>query len=231
MARDLRIFDWRRGCVPIDQVFRAGGEDGGGGLTLGGFESRSPEPGGRAELVMAFNTFGTVAANLDASWTISRIMNGAIFRIGIYRSVQLVTAAALGGSDIGEPWRSGRPWGNDQNWSFNPTAPVAQAALRGSVECVIDMSTVGEMLRIGHVIGFAVDGYDFAHVVMDIEYEDGIATLEVSPPLRRPLTTDDVMTMRPKMLVTCSNGRDVMDTFRKGKHMAFNAARFVEALV
>jgi hypothetical protein len=231
MARKVSIYDWRINCAPIDQVFHAGGQDAGGQLTLGGYTNTNPEPGGRGSLVMNFNTFGGEAANLDASWTISRITNGSCFRIALYSSVQLVSAASLGVSETGNPWSNGEAWDNGQNWAPNYFAPIDQGALRGSIYCVLDMSNFGAVLRIGHVIGFKLDGLDFTHKIMDVSYSGLKATVEVSPPLRRDLTTDDVVLFRPKALVRCSNPNEVMGTFSKGRYMTFGTARFVEALL
>ena len=117
-------------------------------------------------------------------------------------------------------------------WEWNPTANVTATALKGETTVLVDMSTLGEVLLIGHVIGFYEGGYDFAHKVMDISYDAGdIATLTISPPLRRDLTISSEMTFRPKMLVTCSNAREVAGLFQRGRHMAFSAAQFVESLV
>lgn len=226
------IYDWRYSNAPIDQVFRAGGEDGGGGLTLGGYVSGNPEPGGRGELIMNFNAFATEQANLDASWTISRILNKTVFRVGLYNSVQLVKASAFGDLDPdGNPWANDQPWANGQNWAASPTAPVAASALQGEVFCTVDLSEYGNILQNGHVIGFNAEDLDTAHTVMDISYAEGVATIELAPPLRRDLSVTDVMLFRPKMLVTCSNGREVMGNFQSGRHMTFGTARFVEALL
>lgn len=230
------VYSWRSSLVPLDQTYRAGGQATAGGITLGGALISNPEPGGRAELNMSFSTFTSEAQNLDASWTISQILNNAIIRIPVFGyTVQTVSSVDAGGTpldEMGIPWDNGENWDNGMGWEWNPTAPVNAAALKGEASVTVDMSALGEVLLIGHVIGFKVDGYDFAHKVMDISYDAGdIATLTISPPLRRDLTTSDEMTFRPKMLVTCSNAREVSGLFSRGRHMAFSAAQFVEALV
>ncbi|QDP65859.1 MAG: hypothetical protein Unbinned7865contig1001_58 [Prokaryotic dsDNA virus sp.] len=230
------IYSWRSTLVPLDQTFRAGGQATSGGMTLGGAMISNPEPGGRSEINMSFSAFTSEAQNVDASWTISQILNGAVMRIPVFGyTVQTLSAASAGGSVSNE---DGLPWGNDQNWSngmgweWNPTVSVTASALKGSTLVSVDMSALGEVLLIGHVIGFNVNGYDFAHKVMAISYDGSdVATLTISPPLRRDLTTDSEMTFRPKMLVTCSNAREVAGMFSRGRHMQFNTAQFVESLV
>ena len=230
------VYSWRSSLVPLDQTYRAGGQATAGGLTLGGAMISNPEPGGRGELNMAFSTFTSEAQNLDASWTISQILNNAIIRIPIFGyTVQLLSSVAAGGTatdDMGIPWDNNENWDNGMGWEWNPTVPVTATALKGETSVIVDMSALGEVLGIGHVIGFNEGGYDFAHKVMDISYDAGdIAMLTISPPLRRDLTLSSEMTFRPKMLVTCSNAREVGGLFMRGRHMAFSAANFVEALV
>lgn len=226
------IHDWRRDIRPVAQVFRAGGLAVSGGLTLGGAAVSFPEPGGRAELSMQFATLQEVHGPV-ASWTYSRAMNGAIFRIPIFESAQLVSRAALMAGMVGAgiPWSQGQPWGTLENWTWNPTAPVFAAAARGASSFQVDLSDHGAVLNIGHVIGFSEDGYDFAHVVLDIAYDDDVATVTVEPPLRRALTTDSRMRFRPKMLATCRNPEELLSGFQLMRRTTPGAARFVEALV
>jgi len=229
-----KIYDWRGLCSPIDQVFRAGGESTMGGMTLGGFSSENPQPGGRGELVMNFEVFATDEANLDASWTISRLLNGNVMRVPLYRTIQLVPLSSFHAEafENGIPWSESQPWGNGENWAYSPTAPIAAAGLRGSPELKVDLGAYGQILKLGHVFGIYVDGYDFAHKVMDITYDSSdVATIEVSPPLRRDVGTTDGIRFFPTMLVTCANAREVMGNFSSGRHMQLSAARFVEALV
>jgi hypothetical protein len=234
MAYVPTIYDWRRNCAPIDQVFRAGGTSIQAGLTTGGASVESPEPGGRFELFMNFAPFATEEANLDASWTISRILNGNVMRIGLYNTVQLVKASAITAADVdnGIPWSNSQPWATDENWAWSPSSPIAAAALKGASTFTANLAGVGEILKIGHVIGFYVGGFSFAHMVMDIAYDAAdVATVTVEPPLRRALTTSNTMLYRPTAMVTCRNAREVMSNFTSGRHMAFNTARFAEAIV
>lgn len=227
-----RIYDWRLSCEPVNSFFRAGGEAIAGGLTLGGAMVSNPEPGGRAEYVMEFAAFVTEQATRDASWLISRITNGAVMRVPIFDSVQLVPWADLDQEPDGRTWANGETWAGGTLWAANPYAYVSATSATGSETFTADLSPIGRVLQIGHVIGFFSDGYDFAHTVMDIEYDgDDEATVTVSPPLRRAVTADVRMLFRPKMLATCANPSEVAGMFRRGRHVTLGAARMVEALV
>lgn len=223
------IYDWRKSLVPTDQTFVAGGQAVSGGLTLGGAAVVNPEPGGRAVLAMAFPAlFAADLAQTDASWTISRSQSGAVFRVRLCNSVQLVPTVALDVADTGQTWANGEPWANDENWRANPFALVASAASRGAAQIAVDLSVLGQVLQIGHVIGFFLAGYDFAHIVMDIDYDaDDLALVTIQPPLRRPVVEGDLMLFRPSMLVT---GR-VDGTVVQRRRVSLGAVNLVEALV
>lgn len=230
------IYDWRSSLRPAHQMFRAGGQMQEGGLTIGGARVGNPEPGGVAELVCGWNALGRGnSIGRDVSWTISRILSRNIMRFSLCNSPQLVPAADLGVTDLvsgGLPWDGPLLWDNGQPWDWDVRVPVSVAASRGASEVVLDLSTVGEVLQIGHVIGVSVDGYDFAHKVMDVTYDaSDVATAQISPPLRRALTTSHEMSFRPKMLVTCANAREVASLYEYRSFSALNQARFVEALV
>lgn len=229
-----QIYDWRRSLVPVNQTVRAGGEAIRGGLTLGGVFAESPEPGGRAELRMSFPAYyPDVRSSRDASWTFSRIMNGAIMRVHLCNSVQLVSSEALGGRyPKGIMWDNDLPWANGLGWAWRPTAPVARAATRGSTSVRVDLNLFGQILEIGHVVGFSVAGRDYAHVVMDVAYRsDGAAQLTVSPPLRRDLGTDDAMQFRPSMMVQAKNAGEAMGGLISRRFAALGELQYVEALL
>ena len=225
------IYDWRSLCAPINQIFRAGSLATQGGMTLGGASYENPEPGGRAELFMEFAPFATPEANRAASWTVSKLVSGSVFRVPLYETVQVVDSTEFGLTG-GLRWANNLPWSNGQFWKFNAFASFNAAAARGVVSISVDMSAHGEVLQLGHVFGTRLDGYDFTHVVEDIEYDaSDVATITFSPPLRRAATTADEINFRPTMLVQCINAREVMTNFQSGRHMQLSPARFVEALV
>ena len=182
-------------------------------------------------LLMNFATFADDATNLDASWTASRIMNGTVFRIRLYNTVQLVPSLILGSNGVGPLWSNDQPWANGEPWAYDPTAPVAVNALAGAAAFTVDLAEYGPVLKIGHVIGFTVGDHDGAHMVLDIAYDGDVATVTVEPPLRRSLTTDSRMKFRPKMLAKCVNPSEVATNFTSGRHMTFGGATFVEAMI
>ena len=226
------IYDWPTACEPIDQVFRAAGQAIQGGMLLGGAMAQNPEPGGAAELLMSFAAFVTPQANLEASWLMSRITNGAIMRVKLWNTVQLVPWADLDITDTGQTWLDGGAWENGSYWQTSPYAPVTASASKGAETVIVDCSIPGRVLSRGHVIGFRVGDYDFAHIIMAVSYDgDDRATLTIAPPLRRGLTTSNRLFYWPSMLVTCRNAPEVAGQFRRGLHVQLNSAKLVEALV
>ncbi|WP_372993889.1 hypothetical protein [Sulfitobacter sp.] len=228
-----KVYDWRSDIIPNSQTFIAGGQSIQGGLTLGGVSIQSPEPGGRASLTMTFPELRR-QSNLNASWTYSRVMNQSIMRVPLYLSDQLLASSAIGDAGYGNgiPWSEGQPWGSGENWAYSPSAALAAAALKGADTCKVDMSGLGRVLAIGHVVGFSLEGFDFAHVIMDISYDSSdVATVEVQPPMRRAASLGDVMLFRPKMLVTCQNPAEFAGAFSYGLFTQPGQIRFIEAMV
>ena len=91
---------------------------------------------------------------------------------------------------------------------------------------------IAQILSIGHLFGVEVDGYDFTHKVTDIIYDDSdVATVTVSPPLRRDVTTSHSAKFRPKMLAQCTTAREAPRGLRSRRHMEWGQLHFVEALV
>lgn len=228
------IYDWRYTVVPMSQVFLAGGTATAGGMTLGGASVENPEPGGRAELRLEIARIANEDANLDASWLASRLMNGNIFRVKLFApSVQLLSDADLGGStETGVLWDNDLGWSGGQPWAFNPSSAITFGGQAGETTFRYNDSAYGRILKVGHVIGFHVDGYDFAHKVVDISYPSANRTeVTIEPPLRRRITTADRVLFRPSMLATCVNAREAVGNFLYGRAMTFGPLRLVEALV
>ena len=227
------IYEWRRSIVPRDQLVIAGRAAQSGGMTLGGALTSYGVAGGRIMLDMAFSTLKR-EANTDASWTYSQVMAQEILRIPIRCSDQLVPSADLGGAALadGIPWDGGQPWATGENWAWSPFAPLAADALRGAETFTVDMSDAGQVLDLGHVIGFAKGVVETAHVVMAIEYDaDDVATVTVQPSLRRAMDAGDQMLFRPSILATCQNPEALAATFSYGRYTQPGAVRFVEALL
>lgn len=228
------IYDWRDTVVPVKQVFIAGGQSLDGGMTLGGASVENPEPGGRAELRLEFDPFATAATNLDASYLASRMLNSAVFRIRLWQpTVQLLSDTILGGStDLGANWSNNLGWDSDIPWAFEPSSAITLGGAKGATQFRYDTADFGRVLKVGHVIGLRKDGYDFAHMVVDISYPSiNRALLTVEPPLRRTIIAADRILFRPAILATCVNAREVVGNFIYGTSLSFGPARFVEALV
>jgi hypothetical protein len=204
---DPIVYDWPATLVPSAQLFHAPGQVFEGGFTSKGAELVSPEPGGRAYLEMNFNTLKTDRDARLASWLFSKLATGAIFRIPLYRSPQLVPDADLSPltddvPEIGLPWHDDNAvdllWDGDIGWGSEVGSPVTIGALEGGVTFSVDMSSLGNVLLPGHVIGYN----NRAYMVDAIEYDDaGVATITVNPPLRTDAEAGEMITFRPYMIV------------------------------
>lgn len=226
-----KIYDWRGKIIPNDQLFIAAGQETQGQRTLGGFNVTNPEPGGVASLRMTVAMDHSAEANRAASWLASIIQNGRYIRIPIKNSVQLVSSSALGLTTGGLTWSNGQKWSNGQFWRFSPKAAVAGSASKGAATVSINMSGYGQVLEIGHVIGFKSGDYDFAHHVEEVSYSGNTATVTISPPLRRAVTTSDECELRPKMIARCVNPQDAIQGLKRRQYMAFSQLDFVEVLL
>lgn len=204
---DPVVYDWPLSLVPSAQLFHAPGQVFEGGFTSKGAEMVSPEPGGRAYLEMSFNALKTVGDGRLASWLFSKLATGAIFRVPLRISPQLVgdSDLSLGVATVpaaGLPWHDDIGgdllWDGDIGWGAEVGAPVAGAALEGEVTFLVDMSSLGPVLLPGHVIGYD----NRAYMVDAIDYADsGIATITTNPPLRSAVELGEAITFRPFMLV------------------------------
>jgi hypothetical protein len=229
----ISVHIWPESLAPISSVFRAGGQSRQGGFTRGGARLQNPEPGGRATYDLQFAPFATEEANRLASWLVSRFTNGSFMKVPIWRSVQVISASNLDGSAYqnGVPWDNSGPWDNGYGWDYSPIAPVATGSSKGSTELSVDMSSYGQVIDLGHVVGVEVDGYEFSHIVMDVGYSGDTATLEISPPLRRSVTTSTSVKFRPYGIFQCVNPDEVAGLYHAGRHTQLNAAKLVEALI
>jgi hypothetical protein len=226
------IYDWRSTIRPYAEFYNPGGQTDQGGLTLGGFRFEQPEPGGRGALRMQFPHFHDPQSETDASWTIARIRNGAVMRIRMSATSQLVSAEDLGGSDDGLPWSGGLLWANGEPWEWSPRALVSTDALRGAVQFSADLSDFGRVVRIGHVIGLQSGNLDFAHEVMDVSYDEAdVATFTVSPPLRRAVTAGDDLLFRPRIMAVCRNPGSAFGGMEVGQYIKIGDLEFEEALL
>lgn len=226
------IYDWPTSVRIYNGIFFAGGEAIEAGLTSGGARNFAPEPGGRAWMEAEFRTMPHCGA-LDASWLASKSRNGAVFRIPVFNSKQLLSAADLGLSEPtnGILWDNDQPWDTGYGWQFDPGVTAVSAASEGSGSLVIDMSLFGAVLRHGHVIGHGKQGKVAAYHVDDVEYDGLVATASVSPPLRLDVEVNDFISFRPRMMATLQNPDSFRAKFARGKYMSPGAATFEEAIL
>ncbi len=216
MAIVLKV--WDMPTLPVRaQLFYAPGQAFEGGFTSGGVRVTSPEPGGRAYLETELALQKGEWDDPFSSWLMSKT-NGDIFRVKLVATPQLVPAAAMGivtPETPGVPWSAegfydASPWDNSRNWSLGDTgAEVYAVGLEGSTIMQVDMTGFGPIIKHGHVIGHE----DNSYVVDDIEYEDGIATITVKPPLRRDIAVGDLILFRPTFTGSISNGAELRATY------------------
>lgn len=211
MTIDYKIWDFPTLDVR-SQLFHAPGQAFEGGFTSGGVRVTAPEPGGRAYLEVELSLQVNEWDAPFASWIMSKI-NGDIFRVPLVRTPQVVstTSLDLGSEVFGLPWaQEGQylesAWDNDENWSYGDLPiPVTSGALEGSTVVTVDLSEFGQVLKIGHVIGFD----DSSYLVDEIEYDDNSATITVKPPFRKDIAVDDEIKLRPVFTGSISNGAEI----------------------
>lgn len=225
------IRDWPTALVPMAQMFTGGSQPVAGGMTLGGAVVDNPEPGGRAVLTMDFAPFRR-AANIPASWAATMLQAGAIFRIPITATVQLLSANEIFGDAADLYQSSTDPFTGETVLRWDPFVPITTAASKGAATFLADFEELGQVLLPGHVVGFTFTDYHVAHKVVSVSYGvDDEATIGVFPPLRRALTTDTKLRLRPLMTATCQGHESVIGSYRLGQIMQFGAARFVETIL
>lgn len=191
--------------IPIrSQLFHVPGAANEAGLTAGGVRMLSPEPGGRSMLEIQPSLRINEWQYPEASWLMSQ-GNGVIFRVRLIPTPQVCTAQ-FGGV----PWQPDTPWNNDQPWSGDVLVMFTAAALEGSNVVAIDLSSIGQILKRGHVIGHQ----DNCYKVDAISYDDNdVAIITIKPPLRKNVVIGDVAFLRPYFLGTISNAADVRVTY------------------
>jgi len=195
------------------QLFHAPGAGYDGGLTAGGAQFITPEPGGFGTLEMEIGVSDTQWDDPSASWIMSKI-GGQIFRIRLSATPQ-VAYSRNRAKRIGEDWTG----------DFDAT--FTAVALKGSTEVKFDLTGVGPIVKPGHVIGHAFDTY----MVDEINYVGNVATATVSPPVRRDIAVNDDCLLRPWFTGRISNGADVRSLFNNMGHVKPGKVIMQEAIV
>lgn len=206
------------------QLFHVPGAGYDGGLTAGGAQFITPEPGGFGVLEMAPALIDTEWDSPLASWIMSKI-SGQIFRARMAPSPQIAYSKARG--MVAVPWSNGQAWSNQENWDGDFTATYAAASLKGSVTMTFDLTGVGPIVMPGHVIG-----HDFnAYKVDEISYAGNIATAIVTPPLRRDIAVGDNCYLRPWFTGRISNGSEIRSAYNSMGHTKPGNIVLQEAIV
>jgi hypothetical protein len=212
MAIDYKV--WNFPTFPISkQLFHVPGAAADGGFTSGGARITSPEPGGFSvlEIQPSFQT-GEWEYPLS-SWLMSK-SNGQILRVRLAPTPQVASQRSLVPAG-GVPWGAEggypeSPWSNQQNWSGDLAAMYFAPALEGTGIVKVDMSSIGPILRPGHVLGNG----DATHLIDEIEYNaNGIATIALTPPLRRNISIGDPVYFRPYFTGSIANPGDFRNSY------------------
>lgn len=213
---------WEFPDVPIQsQLFHVPGAAFDGGITSGGAIIQSPEPGGRSvlETQVAFNP-----NEWDFpfhSWLMSKV-NGEIFRIKLTKTPQIVDASGNINSnsvnliESSVSWNNQQTWNNGQNWQNDGEhIDIVSNSLEGSVKITVDTSTIGEIIKFGHVIGIGNSSY----LVDEVEYENNFAELTIKPPLRKSVIPGLMLFLKtPYFLGTISNGNQIRSTYENSNN-------------
>jgi hypothetical protein len=194
------------------QLFHTPGAGFDGGLTAGGAQFITPEPGGFAVLEMAPALIDTEWDAPLASWIMSKI-SGQVFRARLAPSPQVAYSKKRGMTAV--PWDNGQNWSNQELWDGDFTGTYAAPALKGSVTMQFDLTGVGPIVGPGHVVGHDYDTY----LIDEISYAGDVATAIVTPPLRRDIAAGDNCYLRPWFTGRISNGADIRAAYNSMGHV------------
>lgn len=206
------------------QLFHSPGAGFDGGLTAGGAQFITPEPGGFGVLEIAPALIDTEWDMPLASWIMSKI-SGQVFRVRLAPSPQVSYSRRRG--MVAVPWNNGETWSNQQNWDGDFTATFASAALKGAIAVQINLAGVSHILSPGHVIG---SGYE-THLIDEITYNGDVATVIVTPPFRRNIAAGDNCYLRPWFTGRISNGADIRSAYNNMGHVKPSNIILQEAVV
>ena len=198
---------WEFPTFPISkQLFHVPGGAIQGGLTAGSAQIITPEPGGFGVLEIQ----PALRNEWDypiSSWLMSK-GNGQVLRVRLAPTPQVAWSRRRGNS-ASVPWDGGLLWSNQQEWEGDFAATFASAALEGSTEVTIDLTGVGQILQIGHVIGHGNSTYG----IDEIEYSGTMAQVALTLPLRRDVAIGDPAYTRPWFTGRISNISEAISTY------------------
>lgn len=198
------------------QLFHVPGAAFNGGLTSGGAVISSPEPGGLAVLETKISLQTNEWKVPASSWIMSKV-NGSIFRIKLVKTPQLVFPSGVSPVDAGtSPWSidgtaNENAWDNDQEWDNDGFyLSATNSSSLGSTEIRLSTGSNGDILKHGHVIGFQ----NYSYIIDDIEYENTLAIITISPPLRNNIVAGDMILMQPYFTGSIANGDQIKADYR-----------------
>lgn len=201
------------------QLFHVPGAGYDGGLTAGGAQFITPEPGGFGVLEITPALSDTEWVNPAFSWLMSKI-SGQIMRVRLAATPQVAwSRARIDHLD----W----DWVNRDGARNEAVSKFIAPALKGQITASIDVSQFGRLLRPGHVIGH---GYD-CYLLDEVEYAGNVATLTLSPPLRRDIATNDFCLFTPWFTGRISNGSEVRAAYNNMGHVKPGKIILQEAVV
>jgi hypothetical protein len=198
---------WEFPTFPISkQLFHVPGAALQGGMTSGGAQIVTPEPGGFGVL--------EIQPSLRNEWdypVVSWLMskgNGHVMRVRLAPTPQVAWSRRRGNS-TSVPWDEGLLWSNQEEWEGDFSAVFASETLEGSTEVTIDLTGVGQILRVGHVIGHGNTTYG----IDEIEYDGDIAAAKLTLPARRDIAVNDAAYTRPWFTGRISNLSEALATY------------------
>ncbi|WPZ05669.1 hypothetical protein [Pelagerythrobacter marinus] len=194
------------------QLFHVPGAGYDGGLTSGGAQFITPEPGGFSVLEMQPAIIDTEWDFPLASWIMSKI-SGQVFRVRLAPSPQVAYSRKRGMMAV--LWDNQETWSNQEEWDGDFTATYSEDALKGSTVVKFDLAGVGPIVSPGHVIGHDYDSY----LIDEVSYAGSVATATVTPPLRRNIAPGDNCYLRPWFTGRISNGADIRAAYNNLGHV------------
>ncbi len=194
------------------QLFHSPGAGYDGGLTSGGAQFITREPGGFAMLELSPAIIDTEWNAPLASWLMSKI-SGQVFRVRLAPSPQVAFSKQRG--MVAVPWDNGQTWSNQENWDGDFTGVYSAATLKGAMEVQFDLTGVGPIVSPGHVIGHGYETY----LIDEIAYSGDIATALLDRPLRRDTAIGDNCYLRPWFTGRISNGSDIRAAYNNLGHV------------
>lgn len=208
------------------QLFHVPGSAFDGGLTSGGAQVIMPEPGG-------FSTLEIKPSLQDGEWdypTLSWLMsktNGQVIRTRLLTTPQISLHGTCVAPLPSVPWNNDQPWNNNQEWEGDFSGRFSKVAAKGAAQVEVDLTGVGPIVKPGHVIGHAYDCY----MVDEVEYNGDVATITITPPLRRAVAVNDQCPLRPWFTGRIQAGSQFKALYNNLGHITPGTIILTEAIV